>query len=270
MDSSNVMEMITRGEYWVQFAAYEHVAMYALLIYDWLICFEDELSLVKTPGVSPAKLAYLFCRYWALTTYPMVLWVDLINHSLELCERIFRLPLILQVLNLTGPALVIGIRAHAFTCRNTALSILLAACLVSFTSYQLWVVTTQAALNPQFGCFPVDVGRAKHLAGHFLAPLLFDCIAILIVLIHAIRTIPFYLWSATTITRVFIRDGVYYFAVMLFLHGFNAYMNFQPDGEIRGVGVPFDLLLPSILACRLVLNLRRAVLQDPEACPIAT
>ncbi|KZW03061.1 hypothetical protein EXIGLDRAFT_828817 [Exidia glandulosa HHB12029] len=239
-------------------------AMYALVVYDWLNCFGDELSLVKTPGVSPAKLAYLFCRYWPLATYPVGLWVDVPDHTHELCEKIFRLPLILQVLNFTGPALVISIRVHAFTGRSTSLSVLLTACLVIFTLYQFWVMTTQAALNPQFGCFPVDVGPAKHLAGHFLAPLLFDCIAILIVIVHAIRTIPFHLWSASTITRVFITDGVYYFVMILYLHVFNAFMSFQPDRAISGVGVPLDLLLPSILACRLVLNLRRAVLQDPD------
>ncbi|EJD49481.1 hypothetical protein AURDEDRAFT_161587 [Auricularia subglabra TFB-10046 SS5] len=281
MDASEVL-LFVHAKYWSNFTSFEHIALYALTVYDWLIWYlsslasnaladprrrhlslEQEISLVLSPGLSPAKLAYLLSRYWPLLTYPVGIWVNVMDHSHAECGRIFKAPMLVQVGNFVGAALIMAIRVHAFTGQRMSVAILLTASIVVIVMYQLWVAATQAGLAPR-GCYVVDIGPAKHLSGYLLAPMLFDCMAMLFILIHALRAIPRHLWIASVHTRVFLRDGLGYFLIIFALHAFNAAMSFQPDEAISGVGIPASILLPSILTCRVVLNLRAAVAQEDE------
>ncbi|KZV88132.1 hypothetical protein EXIGLDRAFT_722988 [Exidia glandulosa HHB12029] len=261
------LSVILHAKYWEQFTRYEQVGFYALVMYDWLLSLSQESSLDLSPGFQPAKLAYLFARYWPLLTNPVVLWVHVVDHSPHECEMSFRLPLILQAGNFLGAAMVIAVRVHAFTGQKRPLAVLLTACLVTVTFYQIWVGASQIEVAPNGGCYPVDrISSVKHLSGYFLAPMLFDCIAVLIVLIYSLLVFPLRLmWDSSTITKIFIRDGALYFVAILAIHIFNAAMSFQPDAAISGTGVAVSMLLPSILACRLVLNLRQAGGKDADA-----
>lgn len=38
------------------------------------------------------NLLYFFCRYWPLVTVPCILYAYTIDHSVQTCQKIFRIP----------------------------------------------------------------------------------------------------------------------------------------------------------------------------------
>jgi hypothetical protein len=65
----------------------------------------DDISQIWKTSWTPVKVAYLFCRYvgsnpsnshlnihryWVITVVPYLLYAFVINHSLETCQRIYK------------------------------------------------------------------------------------------------------------------------------------------------------------------------------------
>lgn len=229
------------------------------------------MNLVRTPGTSRAKIAYLFCRYWPLVTYPITLWVQVLDHDRSLCESIFRIPMFLTIPNLGTAAGVLVLRIYAFTGGKSFVVAFLTLCFVVVAGYQAFVASARAMLIPKGnGCFPVDTGTAKHLSGYFLAALLFDCTVTLTFTIYAARIVKLRYSELSRFTRIFIREGAAYFLAISVINIINAGFNFQPVLPEQTVNVPMSLLLPNLLACRLVLNLRNAVSSGEQSTLNAT
>jgi len=75
-----------------------------------IVCFTVMLAAIsnrapqlRTAGLSPAKVGYTLCRYWPLLTHPVTLWVQAFDHGSDFCQRHFKLPLYLIVLNVRPP-----------------------------------------------------------------------------------------------------------------------------------------------------------------------
>ncbi|KZV97940.1 hypothetical protein EXIGLDRAFT_763983 [Exidia glandulosa HHB12029] len=254
----------------------EQIAVYCVLVFDWLLCMDHELNLLKTPGFSPAKAVYALCRYSALLSGAVTVWTQ-VAAPLELCPRIFQLPLYFTVLNVSlyirvthvlndyspsthkfsGAAGVLIVRLYAFTGSNRRIAGFMLCCIAAVLSYQLWVVSSQIKIveGPP-ACFPVDKPKAvRALSGFFLAPLLFDVTATSIFVYHGRRT-NLRLSELSGAVRVFIKEGALYFIAISTINLINAVLNFQGQKEYSGLAVPFHMIMPNVLACRLVINLR--------------
>lgn len=55
-------------------------------------------------GITRAKAAYAFCRYWPILTYPIIIWVQGYDHDRALCEKIFRIPMLIAIPNFASAA----------------------------------------------------------------------------------------------------------------------------------------------------------------------
>ncbi|KZW03078.1 hypothetical protein EXIGLDRAFT_828830 [Exidia glandulosa HHB12029] len=255
-----ILAQLSDAVYFASITRFEHAGAYTLLLYDWLLCLEHELKLISTPGLAPGKLAYLFCRYWPILTHPITIWVQLVTSDRALCEKTFRIPLFLTIVNFSGAASVLIVRVYAFTGARRLVAFFLVFCFAVVAAYQIWTVATQIALvtAPAPFCFPVDrEGAAPLLSGYFLAPFLFDVVATATFVWHAF-SVRLQLSDMTGAVGLFVREGAAYFIAISAINLVNAVMNFLPDETHHGVMAPMSMLLPSILACRLVINLRSA------------
>lgn len=248
-----------------QVTRYSHIAAYSLFVYDWLLSLSQESKYLRGSRISRGKITYLFCRYWPLLTYPIIMWVQVSDHNRTLCANIFKVPMFLTILNLLSAAGILVVRLYAFTNRNNAIAIFLIACMITVAIYQAFVAAVKSALIPiGNGCFPVDTGKEKHLSGYFLASLLLDCTITITFVIYTIVRISVAYKDMSTVTRVFIREGAAYFMAISAVNIINGGFNFQPNLPMQTVAVPFSLLLANILACRLVLNLHSAVVEKDD------
>lgn len=257
---SNAAKAI-HSAYWNQFRTAEHNGLYAVALYDWLLCLEEERNFLSTRGFSFAKAAYLLSRYWPLLTHPINMWFSSVDHVPQAaCARTYRVVMALQVGNFIGSASIITLRVHAFSGRQRAITIALCVGILGVVAYQVWVALGSAKFVAGRVCHPVESGKAKFLGGYVVAPLFWDCIAFAITSVYVVHTGS---WRniatrGRSYTNIFLRDGLAYFAVIFIIHLFNTVMTFQSDTALRGAGIPASLLIPNILVCRLLLHLRSA------------
>ncbi|KZV90492.1 hypothetical protein EXIGLDRAFT_837741 [Exidia glandulosa HHB12029] len=232
---------------------------YALFVYDWLLCFGQEADFVFHSTRSAAKVAYICCRYWPLLAFPVNIWAQVVDHDHDLCERIFRIPMLIVVPHMGTAAAILILRIYALTGGNRAVAAVLIACFLVVAAYLVWVVFAVAVLNPLGGaCVPVEVGTTRHISGIFLGSLLLDCIITVTFLTCLIRMTKLKYTQMGYLTRTFAREGAAYFVAISIVNLVNVAFNMQPYVPLADVNVPWSIILPNLLACRLVLNLRYA------------
>ncbi|KAJ7665479.1 hypothetical protein DFH06DRAFT_1187478 [Mycena polygramma] len=238
-------------------------AMYAVVIWDWLISLPREWRFVWKTHWTPVKCAYLFCRYWVIAVVPYLLYCFVMDHSRELCQKIYKVPVALALWNQVGSESVLLIRTYAFFNRNVYVLWFLLSAISGVVAYQLYVDTTQMLLLPFFKppfdrgpCFPMSKPHSAHLLGFFIAPLLFDTIVTLMTV-----------WKAFTIRRrnggpnsrliqTFLREGVFYYILISIANLINGIFYLQPRQVISAINIPLSVMMAPILACRLILDLR--------------
>ncbi|KAK0504075.1 hypothetical protein EDD18DRAFT_485894 [Armillaria luteobubalina] len=65
-----------------------HLAVYALQVYEWLVCWRDEVELIWSSSWNSMRILFTICRYFPLLFYPFYLWAWIPVHSKELCEKL--------------------------------------------------------------------------------------------------------------------------------------------------------------------------------------
>ncbi|KAJ7269400.1 hypothetical protein B0H12DRAFT_1095610 [Mycena haematopus] len=238
-------------------------AMYAVVIWDWLISLPREWRFVWKTHWTPVKMAYLFCRYWVISVVPALLYCFVADHTRETCQKIYKVPVALALWNQVGSESVLLIRTYAFFNRNVYVLWFLLSALSGVVAYQLYVDTSQMLLlpfmKPPFDkgpCFPMSKPHSAHLLGFFIAPLLFDTIVTFMTI-----------WKAFTIRRrnggpnsrliqTFLREGVFYYVLIAIANLINGIFYLQPRQVISAINIPLSVMMAPVLACRLILDLR--------------
>ncbi|GLB35860.1 putative expressed protein [Lyophyllum shimeji] len=251
------------AEHFIYVAQVYFCAMYAVVIWDWIISLPREYRFVWRTHWTPVKIAYLFCRYWVIAVVPYLLYCFVVDHPLATCQKIFRIPVALAMWNQVGSQSVLLIRTYAFFNRNTYILFFLLAALSGVIAYQLYVDTTQMLLLPfatppfdQGPCFPRSKPHSAHLLGFFIAPLLFDTIVTAMTV-----------WKAFTIRKrnggpnsrliqTFLREGIFYYILISIANLVNGIFYLQPRQVISAINIPLSVMLGPVLACRLILDLR--------------
>ncbi|KAH6917014.1 hypothetical protein BKA70DRAFT_319824 [Coprinopsis sp. MPI-PUGE-AT-0042] len=238
-------------------------AMYAVVLWDWIISLPREYRFVWRTHWTPVKLAYLFCRYWVISVVPYVLYCFLVDHPRAVCEKIFKIPVALAMWNQVGSEFVLLIRTYAFFSRNVYVLWFLLSALSGVVAYQLYVDTTQMLLLPFFKppfdkgpCFPMSKPRSAHLLGFFIAPLLFDTLVTFMTVIKSFRIRRRNGGPSSRLIQTFLREGVFYYILISIANLINGIFYLQPRQVISAINIPLSVMLGPVLACRLILDLR--------------
>ncbi|EGO31001.1 hypothetical protein SERLADRAFT_444575 [Serpula lacrymans var. lacrymans S7.9] len=216
---------------------------YAVVIWDWVISLPREWRFIWKSDWTPVKVAYLFCRYWVIAVVPYLLFAFVMNHTQEVCSKIYRIPVALAMWNQVGSESVLLIRTYAFFNRNIYILTFLICALSGVVSYQLYVDTSQMDL-------------LGFVTPPFIAPLLFDTIVTSMTI-----------WKAFTIRRrnggpsskliqTFLREGVFYYILISIANLINGIFYLQPRQVISAINIPLSVMMAPVLACRLILDLR--------------
>ncbi|KAL0961310.1 hypothetical protein HGRIS_006269 [Hohenbuehelia grisea] len=255
---------------------YSLTAVYAVQIYDWLLNLGDEIELIHNARWTSIKVAYLLCRYLPLLTFPMYLWAWLLNHTKHVCEKIIH-PLYgcLMIYQLSAQAVIL-IRAYAFTGRNKWVLAVLSTCYLAIMGAEIWLFGSRFVVPEEIffifgtsGCFGNDAGAQKSglFQFHFalqtgmvvLGNFLLDLLMTIVVVVHCFR-----MGSVQgRLGKAFLFQGLTAFIVMAALNLMAAVLYLRPDRRFNGIGLPF-LVLSDVLACHLILDLRRRVSPTEE------
>ncbi|KIY73477.1 hypothetical protein CYLTODRAFT_485330 [Cylindrobasidium torrendii FP15055 ss-10] len=237
-------------------------SVYAVVVWDWIISLGREYRYVWRTTWTPVKCAYLFCRYWVIIIGAYLIFCFVGNHSLETCQKIYRIPVALAMWNQVGSESVLLIRTYAFFNRSKFVLAFLVSLMVGMIAYQLYVDASRMLLlpfilSPDRGpCLPMPVPGSADLIGFFIAPLLFDTIVTAMTVIKAVVVRRRNGGSNSRLIQTFIREGVFYYILISIANLINGIFYLQPRTEMSAINIPLSVMLAPVLACRLILDLR--------------
>ncbi|KAK7464657.1 hypothetical protein VKT23_003901 [Stygiomarasmius scandens] len=270
-------------------ARYSSLAVYVLCVYDWVLSIAEEYELIWKAPFTTMKTAYLVCRYYPLLLFPVYLWLWLNNHTEEFCERVVH-PIYgtIAIFPLSAQAVIL-MRAYAFTGRERRMLYILCLCYLVLAGAEIWLFGKWFILEVgafqlfgKSGCYANDGGAVeldfnfgsatascvvfvlqiprvsiKLTDGSFLqfTAFLMDVLMMAIVFMHCLRNRSF----EGALGKFFVLQGFAAFIVMSALNLSASITYAQRARQYDGVVMPFMLMIPDVLACRLILSLRRRV-----------
>ncbi|TFK41812.1 hypothetical protein BDQ12DRAFT_340409 [Crucibulum laeve] len=256
-------DSLATAEHFIYVTQIYFCAMYAVVIWDWIISLPREYRFVWRTHWTPVKVAYLFCRYWVITVVPYLLYCFVVDHPKATCEKIYKIPVALAMWNQVGSESVLLIRTYAFFSRNAFVLWFLVSALSGVVAYQLYVDTTQMLLlpfvRPPFEngpCFPMSKPHSAHLLGFFIAPLLFDTLVTFMTVWKAFSIRRHNGGPNSRLIQTFLREGVFYYLLISIANLINGVFYLQPRQVISAINIPLSVMLAPVLACRLILDLR--------------
>ncbi|KAJ6581042.1 hypothetical protein B0H19DRAFT_491582 [Mycena capillaripes] len=238
-------------------------AVYCLSIYEWFDTLPTELELIYPSRWNSVKVAYLLCRYYQLFVWPLVIFAYGPNHTAQTCAKLTQIvTAFLLPMQLFAPGVML-MRAYAFAGRSIRVLVLLLGCYATLVGIDIWFfcfnVVPMSDIAFEFlggtGCFPdyTAAHGGTHLVIAMSASLVMDLVSLSIIATHCLRTHS----TGGSLGRIFISQGLGAFGVVLIVHGIALGTYFSPQSFHNGIGLPYILIISNLMACRLILDLRR-------------
>jgi len=213
---------------------------------------------------SSIKIAFFLCRYYPLLSFPLVIWAFVGDHDPRDCA-----PLIFPIHTLfipfqICPQGVMMIRAYAFTRKKPMVLLILSSSFAALVAVTIWVYCIHPPVvlplewyqnSGLSGCYPnydssvmgLRVGMIE------LSAILMDSLSLSIVLLHCRRE----LITRSSLARFFLGQGLWAFAAILIVNVTALIIFYVPNWSFNRFGLPFLAIVSNIIACRVILELRR-------------
>ncbi|KAH9054023.1 hypothetical protein EDB83DRAFT_1155727 [Lactarius deliciosus] len=259
---------------------YSMIAAYVVCFYDWAISLDQEVALIYPAPWNGVKAAYIFCRYYPMAIAPFHIWGLVGNHEKRVCESHYHVLYACAMPTLLSAQFILMLRTYAFSGRKTRILIVLSIAYLGLTGVIIWVLSKELTLAPLFfftkrnACFAISdepniaVLVASTLQGKAVpAPIayhvgmisvlsaFFDCLNIFVVLWHWVQGRD----TFGPLGKSFLKQGMLVYVIMIALNALAICAFLSSYLVLHGLGASslFAYILPSALACRLVLMLRR-------------
>ncbi|KAG9032525.1 hypothetical protein FRB95_001361 [Tulasnella sp. JGI-2019a] len=234
---------------------------YTILVWELFVCLPREYRHMWRTKFSFLHLNYFLCRYWPLASVPGILYAYTVDHSLETCEKMLRIPAALVTLNQIAAEMILMTRTVAFLGHPYWVMILLPTCLICTLAYQFWVIFSPLVLLPFLPpatsgpCFPMTVN--EEILGFFLSSFSFDALTTGLMLwwLFQLR-LQEGSFTQSRLVHLFVSEGLWYFILVSTANLVNGILYAQPVKTLSGLMLPFSNMLPNVFACRLILDLR--------------
>ncbi|KAI9443622.1 hypothetical protein H4582DRAFT_1210011 [Lactarius indigo] len=272
---SPTLRLLTSGLNSVTIGRYTLIATYIVCFYDWIISLDQEVALIHPAPWNVVKGAYLFCRYYPMAIAPFHLWGLVGNHEQHVCESYYLALFACVMPTILSTQFILMLRAYAFSGRNKQVLVVLSITYLGLVGVIIWVISKELSPAPLFfitkrsGCFAMSDGPdltmlatgavpmpiAYHVGMISILATFFDCLNMLIVLSHWVRERG----ALGPLGKSFLKQGILVYVVMTALNALTigAFLNPLPIHQGLGSCSWFAYILPSALACRLVLMLRQ-------------
>ncbi|TFK65820.1 hypothetical protein BDN72DRAFT_179166 [Pluteus cervinus] len=251
----------------IQTGRYAIFAFYTLLFYDWILQLADEVELVHRSRWSMVKTLYLICRYYPLLAWPLFIWAWVFMFDRNTCIAVVRFLYIAAIPLLIFPQAIFVLRAVAFTGHNKIVMWIMIILYTSYVAGNVWVFGFETRANGTelydtfhsigkgLGCSRTySDGRLSLRTGiMYTLGFVIDTFCIVIIGIHCIisRSVQCQLGKA------FVLQGAYAFVGTSASNLLAMVFYLRPYPIFSAVSIPVVLLSSNILACRLILIIRR-------------
>ncbi|KAI9452770.1 hypothetical protein BJY52DRAFT_1418560 [Lactarius psammicola] len=273
-------QLLASGLKPVVLARYTILATYVVCFYDWIISLDQEVAFIYPAPWNLVKAAYLFCRYYPMVIAPFHLWGLVGNHEQRVCESYYHVLFACAIPTMLSAQLILMMRTYAFSGRKKKVLAVLSVAFFGHVGVIIWVMSKQLTLAPLFfltkrnGCFAISdeptfaivasagpgvisvhVPVAYHIGMISILATVFDCLNMFVVVRHCIQGRG----TLGPLHKSFLTQGLLVYVVMTVLNALTIGTYFSTSLIQKGLASSssFAYTLPSALACRLVLMLRR-------------
>ncbi|KZW00429.1 hypothetical protein EXIGLDRAFT_761774 [Exidia glandulosa HHB12029] len=169
-------------------------SLYAVFIWDWFICGWREYSLFWRSSSyrdwSLSKIIYIGCRYWPLISTPVAIWAYTSDLSVNMCERVYRIPVLFAVFNQFFAQAALAWNTHRILASTNSMLVWVFLSLAGITGMQVDLVMQYITLRPfvappMGACLPIVTSRS--FLGYFLGPFLYTTYLTVWATLHVVR-----------------------------------------------------------------------------------
>ncbi|KAH9077772.1 hypothetical protein EDB83DRAFT_1512644 [Lactarius deliciosus] len=275
-----VLQLLVLGLSGVATRRYCMIAAYVICFYDWVISLDQEVAFIYPAPWNSVKAAYIFCRYYPMTIAPFHIWGLVGNHEQRVCETYYHALAACVMPSLLSAQFILMLRTYAFSGRKTRVLVVLSITYSGLAGIIVWVVSKELTLSPLFfftkhnACFAISdepnitalvasvshgnsvpAPIAYHLGMISVLATFFDCLNILVVLWHWVQGRD----TFGPLGKSFLKQGMLVYVVMTALNVLSlcAFLSSYLVRYDLAASSVIANILPSALACRLVLMLRQ-------------
>ncbi|KAJ3561483.1 hypothetical protein NP233_g10166 [Leucocoprinus birnbaumii] len=231
---------------------YFQLAAFAMLVYDHILTFSQEVDRIWLHRISAATVLFLVNRYGTLIQFIIVVTGLLAVGQLVMILRVYaiydrNIRVLAFLMVLWAAQIVISIYGLR-TGFPAPLSKGLVGCILNgegplFPSVWIAPLVTDSVI------FFLTINRTKHYLHHLLSPFMSE--------------------AAAKALMILVRDGTMYFFVIFMANLLNTLMFFLGPPDIKAIAASFSQLLTCTMLSRLVLNLR-AVMSEKDSTTTTT
>jgi len=245
----------------LRIVTYFRVASTTAYVYDYLLTFPREVSLIWPSAWTVIKILFLFTRYIPFVDRAFLLYYHFQQHQTDkTCSALYKIISWLFYIGKGLPEIILTLRTLAVWNRDRRLSIGLAiifvACFLPITgiifvfleSVEVTLLTSPVLL----GCVLTNESHIISIA--WIMILIYQTVLFSLMLIQGIRCYRHGLSSR--MFQVVFRDGLLYYIYLFAVSLINIVVSASVTPTLHTFFVSIDRVVLAIIGCRVVLDIR--------------
>ncbi|KJA19145.1 hypothetical protein HYPSUDRAFT_907589 [Hypholoma sublateritium FD-334 SS-4] len=240
------------------------LATFALLSYDIIITFGDEVEHIWKRKLTPFTLLWFLIRYvppigFAFIT--MALHYPRWSADAHSCDKIALFPGILGIFTTTVIGIIFIIRLYATYAGSKAVLCSMTLLLAVVQGIKIWAFSSGKRLQlppGASGCILIPGGNSVRFTCTWIAELIFDSVVLVLTLYRAITSNRNTRGSMCTLWKLILRDGIVYFMIILASDLANVLAFLLYPADLKALNTSFTISIIPLTVSRLILNLRSA------------
>ncbi|KAG0145141.1 hypothetical protein CROQUDRAFT_659087 [Cronartium quercuum f. sp. fusiforme G11] len=238
-------------------------AMYAVALWDWIICLPKEYRRIWKAPMSLIKILYFANRYYTLANLIFVLYGFNSSMTASQCNNFYKWEPGLASFTTIFAEAILVIRTYALWGKNKWIlaglmtGFLLECVVLLYAVTQFQAVPTRDPTDPDSrGACIAGGGPGGHdwSMAYWVSPIIMDTLMLILTSIRALQYRNRGVRSS--VFQTFVRDGILYFAVVFVVNLINTIFYSLPNQALQAVNSPMSLLMTSIMCSHIVLSLR--------------
>jgi len=251
------------------------VAGMVIVIFDWLLTFEMEVSHIWQAPWNVKKVLYILSRYVPFVAIAIAVMIFFVSGEVvpvKTCRSLFLCAAVLFYIGEAIADLIFTLRTWVVCGRNKKLGIGLVVfyvatwCVVILVPFGLYVrsVVYAPSLVPRLvGC--TGQGRSTLFSASFAGAMVFNIVMLLLMATRAISSQR--LGTSSGLTKVVYHDGIIYYVYAFVFSSLTFFMLLKLPEDYANLLLAIDEALYSVLSCRVILHIRQQRQQVAETDP---
>ncbi|CAL1700259.1 unnamed protein product [Somion occarium] len=255
--------------------AYGHVAAATLLVWDYLLTVDSEVTLMWPSPWSIMKVLFFWTRYLPVLDISLVLFHQLNpTISISTCQVTSKTASWFLLIGIIVSEMILVIRTWAIWGRSKAIGITLTVCAVLACGSVLYV--EKSFLDSlRFFTYPsratagcLITTQNSIVAVSFIVVIIFETFLLILTSIKGIQ--HYRLANNRGLTSVLYRDGILFYVYLFCTSMANFIVILAVPRDLANILVNIQRVLHSCLSARVVLNLREASQQESSTSFISS